>query len=411
MPALSIKKINLENKTTLFFLLILIFVMVVVFSPVIHIDFDVLEYTDFAYYLSIPNPQIMSFLKFYLTDPYGTSYALGDFSRLLFGSWMTGYYVLNVILRGIAAISIYSLTSWWCGKRLMGLVAALFFAVAVSSVESTLWVDQFYNYVAVILLCLFLFYWKKFHDFPIGRNLKFSVLFFGLAIFISHIRLPALPLIVLTGEVYFFLKDRYFHKENRLLLLHLLLLVVVFSLIFFSSNSLNIANIFRRVSFDILIMALINGFPPIIYSFAMFVSNLFMPKSVLENIGSLLHINNYLANLNIITIVSSLVGLILFVFNLMKKNFLLGLNYLWTIVYPATFIITSRSGRLEAFSLLKPLSLNVTLLGGGNSYSFYIGCVKSLEILSESSRSCFVWRDSHFHISFNPLDGLSMAAQ
>lgn len=339
-------RLFIKLKPHLWPILVLIIATGFVFAPVMQFDFQDWDYMELEYYLRATNmlsPTIFSLFKFYLTDQYGTSYILYEIPRLFFGYSATGYHFFNILFRLLASLAIYSLAFWWTKKKIFGMIAALFFAIGLPGIDSTLWVVQYYSYIGVILLCLSLFFWKKFHDYPTVYNLKLSVLFFGLALFISHIRIYGLPLILLIGEIYYFLQDKKREKHYGLKVWHRLFLLLIFLILFFSSNSMTITNqIFKMVSPIILLKALINGYPPIIHSYFLFISNLVLPQGLLVKLGEYLKLNSYLANLEAVVFSVLIINSIFLGISLIKKNFLISLFSLWAFAYPISLYITSK---------------------------------------------------------------------
>lgn len=221
------------------FLIVLAITMVYVFYPVVNIDFGYMGvWTDFEYYtrqiIPIGTSKILFWLKFFLFEQYGSVYALLGLLELFLKTSMTGYYLVNVSLRAFAAIAIYFLANYWSGRKEIGFISGLFFAIAFPGLENTIVVIVFVSYIAVIQLVVTLYFWKRFHDNPTWTNLKLSILFFALAVFISHLRLNGLLLILLLGEAYYFITNKAQRGEySKLRLRHIQLLTLTFVVIFF----------------------------------------------------------------------------------------------------------------------------------------------------------------------------------
>lgn len=331
-------KIFKAIKSHFFFLLLLSIIMALVFYPVLQIAFDEWDWMELEYYIKvIPHHMdpILFWTRFYFTDQYGTIYALTGILELILRWSMTGYFVVNVLLRLVAAISIYLFGTWWSGKKMIGFVASLFFAVAVSGIENTIWVALFYAYIAVVLLIVSLYFWKRFHEKPSMKRLKWSVLFFALALFLAHTRLHFLPVIFIVGEIYYFLKKPKKEKYGKIRLYHLFGLVGSFLLLLFSSSSLQITTqVFKTVSPFIILKALVFGYPPIIHSFFLFLGNLIIPATLLAFLSPSIRNVIDLGNVGNIAFFFSFIG-ILFVINaLIHKKYIAMCFALLAAIYP-----------------------------------------------------------------------------
>ena len=325
-------------RTDLLFLFVLILVMIYIFSPVIRITFEELDWMELEYHLqNIPTNQnhLLFWIKYYLTYQYGTTYALIGIAGFFLKASMSAHYIMNVFLRMVAAISLYSLASWWTSRKNIAFIAGLFFSISIPGIENTLWVIQFVAYIAVILLCLNLYFWRRFHINPNLTNLKLSALFFSITLFIAHIRLHALPLIIVSGELY-----EYFSKQrksiySKLKLQHVKLLGLVFLGLYLSSTGLKInSQIFRTVPIYLLIRALIDGYPPILHSFFLFLGNVILPSNAINLLNSYTSSFLNLKNLGQISSTVSVICLILSILNLYKKRYLPASIFLLATLYP-----------------------------------------------------------------------------
>lgn len=363
------------TKIDLLFFFVLSILMVYVFSPVIHITFEELDWMELEYHLQYipPNQNPLFFwVKYYLSYQYGTIYALIGIAEFFLKASTSAYYIMNVFLRLIAAVSIYQLASWWTNKKSVAFVAGLFFGISVPGVENTLWVIQFVAYIAVILFCLNIYFWKRFHINPTLTNLKLSVFSFGLTLFIAHIRLHALPLIIILGEFYEYLSKQGKNISSKLRLRHLKFLGLVFLSLYLSSSGLQInSQIFKTVPFYFLITSLLNGYPPILHSFFLFLGNVLLPSNVINLLNSYTHSFLNLRDLGGASIIISLICLIPLILNLCKKRYLTAFIFLLAIVYPLSVYLSKDSlfweeGKLtstaiagSSFFLLTLMNLNL----------------------------------------------------
>ena len=351
-------------KPHILFIVILITILGYVFYPVLNIDFLDWDWMEAEYYLKyIPPPQkTFEHIKFYLTDPYGMTYSPLGVAEILFGTSVTAFYILNVILRAIAAVGVYLLAYYWSSKRITGIIAGIYFAVAMPGIENTTWVVQFVAYIAVFLLCLSLFFWKKFHDTPSVQSLKLSVAFFSLALFLSHIRLHSLPFIILAGEIYYLKSTNKTMYQKKLMTLHfygLIMAILVFFLPYVFFNTKAAPQVIKIVPPFLILQALINGYPPIIYTLFRYITNLFFTPTVLETFTQYAKLNVNLLSLNILSLIMVLISTIFGCVNIIKHNFKIALASLIAILYPLSFLIVSVN--LSTWNYIFLIS---TLIGG-----------------------------------------------
>lgn len=347
------------------FLAILLPIMIYTFYPIINIDFMDWDWLEIEYpYHVIPSG--MPHLMFYLITPYGTAYALLGIAHHFFGSVMQPYYILNVFLRAIAAFTIYLFSTWWSKKKLIGIIAGLFFGVSIIGIENTNWVIQFPAYLGPIMLCVSLYFWKRFHDIPSKSSLRKSVIISGLAFFISHIRIYALPLIIMGGEFYQYIFNKTSKKYFGIKSQHILLLLIIFIspfvisylILLLTHNLIVTENVFRVTSPPILFQSLINGFPPTIFTFFMFIGFLVFPPFFYPG-PEIFHLTNIEDVLTILSLVMTGLSLGFLVFNLIKRQHLASVASILAVIYPVSFYLTQN--KLEN---LEPAILISILVGG-----------------------------------------------
>ncbi len=347
------------------FLALFVPIMIYTFYPIIKIDFMDWDWLEIEYpYHIIPSG--MPHFMFYLVTPYGTAYALLGLAHLFFGSEMLPYYILNVFLRAVGAFAIYLLATWWSKKKIIGIVAGLFFGVSITGIENTNWVIQFPAYLGPIMLCLSLYFWKKFHDTPNKDSLKKSVIISGLAFFISHIRIYALPLIIMGGEFYQYIFSKISKKYLGIRNQHIKLLLAIFFLPFVISylilllthNLIVTANVFSVTSPSILLQSLTNGYPPTIFTFFMFIGFLVFPPFFYPG-AAIFHLTTTEDVLTILSLVMIVLSLSFLFFCLIKRQYLASISSIIAVIYPISFYLTQN--KLEN---LEPAILISILVGG-----------------------------------------------
>jgi len=265
------------------------------------------------------------------------------------------YFTLNIFLRILAALTIYLFLYKWTKSRLTGLIAGIFFGVNFAGLQPTTRVAFFLVYVGVIFVFLFLNRWLNFHQNPSGKTLKSSSLFFALAILSYPVRtIGTVPLTIL-GETYFLARNFYEKTNLKLQIKHILILVTITLLFVFVTGTLASTPelSYKRISPTILLTSLMTGYPPVITTLWLFVSNIIISPAV-PNIGSFDDII-----LEPLTILLSLLGLLLFLTCMFHKKFLLA----FACVIAITFIplVAASSSNLEGWS---DRLITITQVGG-----------------------------------------------
>lgn len=299
--------------------------MTYVFHPVVNIAFIQWDWMELEFYVNNVN-----WLTFFLFDAYGSVYLMTGLIEKIVGFSATGHFLINVLLRAFAAISIFQLASFWTENRKIGFVAGLFFAIGFPGIESTTWVIVFYAYVAVIQLMICLYFFKKYHQAPTSKNFKYLAISLGAAAFFSHIRLHTLPILVIIGEMY----------EKHLRHKHFGLLFTVTLVIFILSNLTHLtAPAFAIIPPQILLTSLFLGYPPIIHSIFLFIGNIIIPYPI---IGFFNNFNLFKKpeDLLVVTIVMSFVSLLFLLTSLLKKNRIASMFSLLAAFYPVSLYLT-----------------------------------------------------------------------
>lgn len=324
----------------LFVILLLFFVLKPAISlplpGVTYVDLQVIV-TDFGKNLSFFHPP----LKYYLYH-YGTQFTSILIVYKLFGFNPAPYFIISVILRITAAVVIYLFIIRWSKSKLAGVVAGIFFGVNLPGLQPTTRVAFFLVYAAVISLFIFLDRWLRFHYQPTTRNLKFSVLFFALAILTYPIRMTGTVPLIFIGEIYWLLKNSGNKIILKLQVKHIFVLIVITLLFVFVTGTLSSTPelSFKRISPTILITSLLTGYPPVITTLWLFISNLITSPFLLV-------VNSDTTNLKLLTIILPILSIIFFLSCILRRKFLLAFTSLTAITF-APFVMAS-SQNLEGW--------------------------------------------------------------
>ncbi|MDP3973577.1 MAG: hypothetical protein Q8P92_01965 [Candidatus Daviesbacteria bacterium] len=325
-----------QIKRHFLFLILVIPLTFYTFNPIVDLRLGEWDYFELEYQLRVirsSNP-----ILFYLTSQYGTAYAMIGIASYIFGPNENAYFFLNVGLRFLASVSIYLLISWWSKVKVTGIIAALFFLSSAPGLENTLWVIHFHAYASIILFCVSLYFWRSFHNNPSGNLLKESLFCFFAALYISHLRIYALPLIIFAGELYFFVIDIGQTTAKKLKILHFLLLLIIIFIYFVITSTKVTTEVLRLVSPQVLLSSLVNGYPPIIHSFILLNSNTILYYS---NIGALINLplTNIQTALSLLIPIISIPTFIFALIFLTRKKFLIGFAFLPALIYPLTLLL------------------------------------------------------------------------
>lgn len=294
-----------------------------------YVDLQVVVH-DFGKDLSFLYPPI----KYYVYQ-YGTQFSSILIVYKLFGFNPKAYFMIDIFLRITAAVAIYLFTAKWSKSKFAGVVAAIFFGVNLPGLQPTTRVAFFLVYGGVISLFIFLNYWLNFHYHPNGKSLKKSALFFALAILTYPVRMIGTVPLVFAGEIYWFLKSFGNEAALKFWIKHFLLLLIIILLFVFVTGTLSSTPelSFKRVSPTILFISLLTGYPAVITTLWLFISNLIAsPVSLI--------INSDITNLKLLTLILPFLGIIFFLSCIFRKKFLLAFASLTAITF-APFVMAS----------------------------------------------------------------------
>lgn len=321
------------------FLIIATFIFFVL-SPAIGLDLTGSDWSNFTYIINNFGHGFLPFkipLSFYFTQ-YGTLYASIAYAMQFLGTNPTLHYLNNIFLRIVASFAIYLLVNWWSRRKGAGVIAGLFFGISYPGIESTTWSVHFLTYISVVLLCIFLYLWKKFHDFPTKTNLYYSLIFFVLTIFIAHIKIFALPLLVLIGEFYALVVSKRQIGFFKLKVIHALCLLITFSVLYLGTDLMKTTPELsgKMLHPYIILQGLINGYPPIVQSLFLFVSNLVIPPDFLKFLESTRLVSFNQSFVWILSLVMALIGFVFFIYLLIKKHYWIAFASLIAIIFPVS---------------------------------------------------------------------------
>lgn len=303
---------------------------------VTYVDLQVVV-VDFGKNLSFFHPP----LKYYVYH-YGTQFTSILIVYKLFGFNPAPYFIISIFLRITAAVIIYLFVVRWSKSKLTGTIAGIFFGVSLPGLQPTTRVAFFLVYGAVISLFIFLDRWLKFHYQPNGKNLKLSALFFTLAILTYPIRMVGTIPLIAIGEIYWL--SKHYHNKTllKLQIKHILILITITFLFVFVTGTLSSTPelSFKRVSPAILLTALLTGYPPVITTLWLFISNLIVSPLLLV-------VNSDTTNLKLLTIILPILSIIFFLCCILSRKFLLAFSALTAIAF-VPFVMTS-SHNLEGW--------------------------------------------------------------
>lgn len=336
----------------LFVILLLFFVLKPALSlplpGVTYVDLQIIV-VDFGKNLSLFHPP----LKYYVYH-YGTQFTSILIVYKLFGFNPVPYFIINIFLRIAAAVVIYLFVVRWSKSKLTGVVAGIFFGVNLPGLQPTIRVAFFLVYAAVIALFIFLDRWLKFHYQPNEKSLKLSALLFVLAILTYPIRMVGTVPLVFAGEIYWFLKSLDNKTVLRLWIKHFLILAVTILLFVFVTGTLSSTPelSFKRISPTILLTSLLTGYPPVIASLWLFISNLIISPLLLV-------VNSNTTNLKLLTVILPILSIIFFLSCILSRKFLLAFTSLIAITF--TPLVMASSQNLEGWD---NNLLMITQIGG-----------------------------------------------
>lgn len=331
----------MQKLTSFFPVLLVILVLFLVLKPALslplpgdaYVDLQVIV-TDFGKNLSFLNPP----LKYYFYQ-YGTQFTSILIVYKLFGFNPLAYFIINIFLRITAAVTIYLFTAKWSKSKLAGVLAGIFFGVNLPGLQPTTRVAFSLVYVGVISLFIFLYRWLRFHYQPTGKNLKLSALFFALAILSYPIRMVGIVPLILMGEIYWLLKNSDDRTTLKLQIKHILALTGIILLFVFVTGTLSSTPelSFKRISTTILLTSLLTGYPPVITTLWLFISNLIISpaSSIISNSGT--------AILKPLTLILTFLSILFFLSCIFRKKFLLAFSSLTVITFMPFIMASSQN--------------------------------------------------------------------
>lgn len=139
------------------------------------------------------------------------------------------YFIASMVLRILAAVSIYFFTVGISNNRIAGLLSSVFFAVCYIGLESTSWVFNANTYVAIIFVSFFVYFF-----YQSRRECSFyiyftSLVFFTLALSFASPRMSAIFIVVL-GDFLWLLRQPVLKKFKIILVRQLPLYLIAYLL-------------------------------------------------------------------------------------------------------------------------------------------------------------------------------------
>lgn len=327
-----------------------------------YVDLQVIV-TDFGKNLSFLHPP----LKYYVYQ-YGTQFSSILVVYKLFGFNPLAFFIINIFLRITAAATICLFITKWSKSKLAGVVAGIFFGVNLPGLQPTTRVAFFLVYAAVIALFIFLDRWFRFHYQPTVKNLILSALFFALAILSYPIRMAGIIPLILLGEIYWLLKNSNDKTMLKLQMKHILVLAGITLLFVFVTGTLSSTPelSFKRISTTVLFISLLTGYPPIITTLWLFISNLIISPF------SLIVSNSGTAILKPLALILSFLSILFFLNCIFRKKFLLAFIALTAIIF-SPFVMAS-SQNLEGWdnNLIMITQIGGTLFILSNLFLIYM---------------------------------------
>lgn len=290
---------------------------------------------------------------FYLKH-YGIQFASLAVAYKLFDFNSKMYFIWVLVLKILAAFSIFYFVSKLTRSTIAGIISTLFFGVCTATVQNIIRVSLFQIYISIIFLCLFLDRWFIFHHHPNKKNLILSITFFLITILSHPIRMVGIVFLVIGGETYW-LFESGFDKLIKIRIGHLLLLIFCIYVLIFVIGSISSTEELtaKIISPQILLTSLFTGFPPVITSLFLFIANLIIsPFTFTYGYLSLSVVKD-------IVIFLPLLGLLFLTVCLRKRKFLLAFISIPAIVFP--YLIHFSTPYLTDW---RPEWVIVTQLGG-----------------------------------------------
>lgn len=134
---------------------------------------------------------------------YGTSHLCMFFLYSLFGLNPFPYYLSSLILKVLAAISIYFFVRAISGSRLAGMVASTLFAVSYVGLMSTDWVFNMNTYMGIILVSFFVYFFCQSRTKGKQYLYFIALVFFTLSIAVVPMRMHGIFIVILVDFLWF----------------------------------------------------------------------------------------------------------------------------------------------------------------------------------------------------------------
>jgi hypothetical protein len=151
----------------------------------------------------------------------------------IFGYTALPYYILSFALRILASAGLYFLSIKITGKRIVGFMAALLFAISPTGLDATNWVFNMPSFVAIFFMSLFLYFFIMSREKGAEKGIIFSGVFYYLSVLSATIRMHLLPSVFLVLDLLWLIYER----NIRTLKLVLARVAVLIFLLFLLKNS------------------------------------------------------------------------------------------------------------------------------------------------------------------------------
>lgn len=357
-----------------------------------------------------PTPQtssILDYVKHFLTR-YGSQDVLIGFLRSIFGYQSAYYYMISLILRILAAFSLYPLTFYLTRSKLAAFFAMLFFSVTTIGLETTEYLAHIPSYISLTFFNLFLYYFLRSRDDKEGKKLLYSGLFFYLTFIISPIRMTGLlPFIFLT-EIFWILQNlnRKIFKKFSIRLSFILLFFLFINIsgnpFFFptqQTNEKSHSNIFlinqtTDSLFNILEQLKNGRFDFLFYPVISF-GGMFLPDTALPDFSSAFNKSQLI--LLVLFIYGLFIGITsiivksIFVKKLPSYKIILFLMALWSLVSSVIYLANQTTFPNSKFFILLLVGGYMAILELYLLYKFYHNQLVSQAIFSSLSWSIFAF--------------------
>lgn len=266
----------------------------------------------------------------YYFSSYGTLIAAVALAYKAFEFNSQSYYTLALILRIFAAFSIYYFVIRWTKSRIAGFISGLFFGISFAGIQNTLWVTLSSVYLEIVFIFIFLNKWWTFHINPTKKTAFYSILTFLLAIFAYPARASGLILTIFAVELFLIFRNLKNFKIPSLKLKHSFVLFFIVCILVFGLKTLSkTPDIeFKMISPKILSYSLLTGYPPLVTTFWLFLSNLIISPYTIA------FISNSKIFLELIINLLPLIGSVYLLSLLIKKRFFLAFSILPAITFP-----------------------------------------------------------------------------